>query len=419
MDELKKRLEEIAKRKADLKKQIEESKGEEDVDLTAARKEIEDLEAEEKKINEQADEEMKKAQAEAEQRKKEAEELEKKKAQGKKMEMKKGEKMDNKITRNSKEYIDVFARYLKGEEKAIDEFVETKGEELDEELRAALLTTNATGGTIAIPDLVYDIVKTAWDKNDIMSLVRTVELKGNLKVNFEISGDDAVIHTEGSGAVSEEALTEGIVELVPSFIKKWKSISDEVYSLRGEEFVRYIYDEITYRIFKKAADQLIAIIAALPQTATASSPAAALISAAPAQDTVAQGIANLSDEAAKPVIVMNKLTYAAFKAVQYAGNYGVDVFEGLDVHFNNSLPSYAAADEGDVYMIVGDFDNGALANFPNGRDNVEFVFDTLSRKKEDLIEILGKMYVGLGVVANKSFTLIAKPETPTPGLEVE
>ena len=121
----------------------------------------------------------------------------------------------------------------------------------DEEVRS-LLTTNVGVGTVAVPDFVYDIVKTAWEKSDIMSLVRKVNGAGNLKVQFEISGSDAVIHDEGSGAVSEETLTLGIVTLVPVSIKKWISISDEVYDLRGESFLRYIYDELTYRIAKKA-----------------------------------------------------------------------------------------------------------------------------------------------------------------------
>jgi HK97 family phage major capsid protein len=256
---------------------------------------------------------------------------------------------------------------------------------------------------------VYDFVKTAWDKEEIMSLVRKTELKGNIKINFEISGSDAVVHTEGGEAVPEEQLVEGIVTIVPAFIKKWISVSDEVLGLRGEAFLNYIYDELTHKIAKKAADQLVGIIAALPQTATATSPAADKITVAPAADTVAQAFGHLSDEAANPVIIMNKLTYAEFKAVQYANNYGVDVFEGLQVKFNNTLPAYSTANAGQVYMIVGDLGEGTDANFPNGIGNIEFTFDALTKKKEDLVEILGKEYVGLGVITNKAFTLVAKP----------
>lgn len=306
---------------------------------------------------------------------------------------KEDDKMDIKELRNSKEYVDAYAEMIKTGE--------------DAQVRA-LLTTNVEGGTIAVPDFVLDEVKTAWDQNEIMALVRKVELAGNLKVNFEISATDAVIHTEGSGAVAEEELVEGIVTIVPSYIKKWISFSDEVMSMRGEAFLRYIYAELTHKIVKKMADTLVAKIAALPAVATATSPAAAAVSVAPSMGTVATGVANLSDEAANPVIIMNKLTWANFKAVEYANGYGVNPFEGLRVLFNSTLPAYDAASTGDVYMIVGDLGEGAIANFPNG-DSIEFTFDQLSRKKEDLVEVLGKEYVGLAVVANKAFTLVKKP----------
>ena len=295
-------------------------------------------------------------------------------------------------TRNSKEYIDAYAEYIKTGK--------------DEEVRA-LLTENVSG-SIAVPDFVLDEVKTAWDNNELLSLVRRMEVKGNLKVNFEISGSGAVVHTEGAYAVDEEELVEGIVELTPVSIKKWVAISDEVYDMRGEEFLRYIYDELTYRIAKKAADTLIAKIVALSTSASTSAPSIAKVTAAPAVGTIAAAVAALSDEAANPTIVMNKLTWANFKQAQYANGYGVDPFEGLRVVFNNTLPAYGTANANACYAIVGDFGHGAIANFPNGED-IEIKLDTLSRKKEDLIEILGREYIGLGVVADKAFVQVCKP----------
>ena len=235
-----------------------------------------------------------------------------------------------------------------------------------------------------------------------------MNVRGNLKVQFEISVTDAAVHTEGAYAVDEEELVEGIVELVPASIKKWVSISDEVMDMRGEEFLRYIYDELTYRIAKKAADLLVAKIVALTTTASSSAPSIAKVTAAPAVGTIATAIGNLSDEAANPTIVMNKLTYATFKAAAYANGYGVDPFEGLRVVFNNSLPAYSAASANACYAIVGDFGHGAIANFPNGED-IEIKLDTLSKKKEDLVEILGREYIGLGVVADKAFVQVCKP----------
>lgn len=297
--------------------------------------------------------------------------------------------------RNSKEYIDAYAEYIKSGD--VEEFRSA----------TALLTENV-GGEIAVPDFVYDIIKTAWDANEITSLVTKVNLKGNLKVNFEISGSDAVKHTEGSGAVTEEELNEGIITLVPAYFKKWKSFSDEVMAMRGEAFVRYIYAEIAHRIMKKIADDLIAQIAGLPQIATSTSVSANIVKVAPAVGTVATALGELSDEATNPVVVMNKKTWSVFKNAQYANGFNVDPFEGFDVHFNNSLPAYDDASEDDVYAIVGDFGEGALANFPEG-DEIKYTFDELSRKKEDLVEVLGKLYGAIAPVADKAFALITKP----------
>lgn len=299
--------------------------------------------------------------------------------------------------RNTPEYINAYAEYIKSGN--------------DMECRK-LTTTNDTTpngtGTVAVPDFVYDIVKTAWEREGIMSLVRKSYLRGNLKVQFEISGDAAVIHTEGATAVSEENLVLGIVTLVPQSIKKWISISDEVYDLRGEEFLRYIYDELTYRIAKKAADTLIAKIEACGTVSTTTCPGVPKLAvSSPTLGTVAAAMAMLSDEAANPVVIMNKATWGAFKAVEYAGNFPVDPFEGLPVIFNNTIKSSAAATTGETYAIVGDLGHGALANFPNG-EGIDFKFDEMSRKKEDLIEVLGREYVGIGVVAPNAFVKITK-----------
>ena len=298
--------------------------------------------------------------------------------------------------RNNKEYIEAFAQYVKTGK--------------DEEVRA-LLTENVSTGTVPVPDFVYDVIKTAWDKEGIMARVKKSYLKGNLKVGFEISGDDAVIHTEGSGAVNEEDLVLGIVNLVPESIKKWISVSDEVMDMHGEEFLRYIYDELAYKIAKKSADRLIAKIVAA-STVSTNTPSGAvglpkLTQASIAVGNVAAAIGELSDEAANPIIVMNKLTWSAFKAAQYAAGYAVDPFEGLDVEFNNSLKAFSAASTGDTYMIVGDFDQGALANFPNGED-ITFKFDDVTLSTSDLVKVIGRRPVALGVVAPKSFVRVVK-----------
>lgn len=294
--------------------------------------------------------------------------------------------------RNTPEYINAFASYIKTGDPA--------------ECRA-LLTENTTDGTVAVPTFVYDVVKTAWERDGIMSRVRKSYLKGNLKVGFEISSTDAVVHTEGQ-TVSEETLVLGIIELVPQAIKKWISISDEAYDMRGEAFLRYIYDELTYRIAKKAADTLVAEIVGAPVTSTDTQAGQPAITATQvAMGTVAQALANLSGEATNPTIMMNKLTWAAFKATQYANGYGADPFEGLPVAFNDTITAFSAASTGDTWLIVGDLDHGALANFPAG-DEITMKYDNLTLATQDLVRVIGRQYVALGVVGPKSFCRVKK-----------
>lgn len=300
--------------------------------------------------------------------------------------------MTNEEIRNSKQYVDAYAEYIKTGK--------------DEECRA-LLTENVSG-TVPVPTFVYDEVKAAWDREGIIRRVRKSYLKGNLKVGFEISSDGATVHTEGAAAVSEENLVLGIVTLQPKSIKKWISISDEVYDLRGEAFLRYIYDELTYQIAKKAADELIVSIEACGTVSTTTCPGIVKVTAnSIGMATIATALGNLSDSAANPVIMMNKATWAKFKAVQYANGYGADPFEGLDVEFNNTIDSFDSASTGDTYAIVGDLDQGALMNLPNGEE-IEFKFDNTTLMTSDMIRVLGRMYAGIGVVAPGAFVKIVK-----------
>lgn len=301
------------------------------------------------------------------------------------------EVMSNEEIRNSKEYIDAYAEYIKSGDPA--------------ECRA-LLSENATNGTVPVPEYVYDIVKTAWEREGIMSRVRKAYIKGNLKIGYEVSSTAATAHAEGQ-AVDEEALVLGVVNLVPQSIKKWISISDEAMDLRGTAFLDYIYDEIAYRIAKAAADNLVSIIVAADGELYPAQPS---IAAAPAMGTVANAIAHLSDEAANPVIIMNKLTWSAFKEVQYANGYGADPFEGLTVLFNDTIPEWGSTlEENAAYMIVGDLNQGALANFPSG-DEITFKYDDLTLAHQDLVRIIGREFVALGVVAPNAFCVVTKPE---------
>jgi len=368
-------MSDIEKRSAE----IEEMMKAEDADIDSLSAEVEELEKRKAQIL-----------TEVEQRKKEMEEALK---ITKPVEEIEERKMNNMEVRNTKEYIDAFAEYIKSGN--------------DAECRA-LLTENVASGTVPVPEMVYSIVKTAWEREGIMALVRKTAMKGNLKVGFEISADGAVVHTEGGNAISPENLVLGTVNIVPQSIKKVLQISDEVYDLRGEEFLNYVYDELAYRIAKKCADLIIAAIEACGTASTTTSVAVpVLTSATIGQATIASAMALLSDEASNPVVMMNKATWGAFKSAQYDGNFNADIFEGLPVLFNNTIKAFSAASTGDTYAIVGDLGHGALANYPNGQ-GIDFKFDDLSLKKQDLIEVMGREYVGLGIVAPNAFVKVQK-----------
>lgn len=303
-------------------------------------------------------------------------------------------KMDLKEIRSSREYEEAFANYIKTEN--------------DAECRA-LMTENATNGTVPVPVIVEEIFKHAWENNKIVDKVNKTYLKGNVKVGFEISSTGAVIHTEGANAITPETLVLGIATLTPVSLKKSIQITDEVMDLSGAAFLEYIYSELAYKISILLANEIVDAIAETDGTGSSSVPAQTIITEEPGVTTIVNAIANLSDEATNPVAIMNKATYAYFRGVQANANYAIDIFEGLEVLFSSQLPAYGTADEGDIYCIVGDLGVGAQANFPNGND-ITFKLDDKSLMKSDLVEILGRMYVGYGVVAPKAFTLVAKPE---------
>lgn len=381
------KLEDVQTRKAEIVARREAMAAEmeaEDADLDALTEEAEQLYTEERSLNDRETAIL----AAAEERQNELQEVMK---TGKEVQSERNTKMTNMEVRKSHEYNMAYAEYIKTGD--------------DTQCRA-LLTENVSG-VVPIAEYAEDRVRTAWNREGIMSRVRKSYLKGNLKIGWEKSADGAYVHTEASNtAVTEESLVLGVTTLIPQSIKKWISISDEVNDMKGEEFLDYIYDELTYRIAKKAADVLIAAIVACTTGGSDNHPMQNTITAtAVSVGLVAKALAQISDEAANPVVIMNKQTWGAFKEAQAANGYNYDPFEGLPVLFNDSLAAFSAATTGVPYAIVGDLGVGAQANFPNG-EGIEIKFDNLTKMEYDLVRILGREFVGLGVVGPNAFCKI-------------
>jgi len=285
---------------------------------------------------------------------------------------------NNMEIRNSKEYIKAFADYV------------VTGK--DAELRA-LITENVENWTVAVPSFVDDIVRTAYESNGIISRIRKSEFKGNLKVNYERSAQNATKHEEGGAAVSAENLSLGIVNLVPYSYKKWVQVSDEALDMRGEEFLRYIYDEISYRIFKTIGDDLISQIVTpatgSPAIATGSSNALA---------AVLTGRGLISEEAdGDAVVILNRTTWAAIESARLAANYAFDPFYGMPV-----IMSSAVADN---KVIVGSLSRGAQLNLPSGLD-IKMKLDELTMATQDMNRVIGRLYAAIGVVAPNAFAVV-------------
>ena len=369
------KMDDIEVRSAQIKEELEK----EDADIDALTAEVEKLEARKAQILE----EVEQRKALLEEVNATAVEIEEKPQEERKVEIE---------VRNTKEYALAYAKYIRSED--------------DRECRA-LLTENG-GGTVAVPEFVYDEIKTAWNEDGIMSRVRKSYLKGNLKVGFEISATGAVKHTEGQ-AVNEQTLVMGIVQLVPVAIKKWISISDEALDLdNAESYLRFIYRELAHHIAAAAAKELIDQINAAPTASTTTAVGVAKLTATQVSlGLVASAIAQLSDQAAAPVVMMNKLTYAAFKQAQYGASYPVDPFEGCDVVFNENIASLNTATTGVTWAIVGDLGYGALANFPNGEE-IQIKRDDYTLAASDLVRFIGREFVGIGPVAPGAFVKIVK-----------
>lgn len=310
---------------------------------------------------------------------------------------------DIKEIRSSQAYMDAYANALKAAYRS------EKGECDFSECRALL--TDLGGGTIPTPVFVEEIISTAWERDTITRRVKKSFMKGTVRLGVEIAASDASVHTEGAAAPDAETLVIAVVSIAPETIKKWIQVSDEVLDSTSEAFLRYVYDELTYRVAKKAADRLLGKIQACGTVSTNSGTTNIAVAAISTSSIdiglVAEAMGELTDEAADPVVIMNKKTWSAFKRVQYAGNFNVDPFEGLDVLFNNSIKSFAAATTGEAFMIVGDLGVGAQMNFPIG-DEVKIKYDDMDDAEADLVKIVSRLPVGSAVIKEFAFTQVKK-----------
>ena len=298
--------------------------------------------------------------------------------------------------RNSPEYINAYANYIRTGN--------------DNECRTVLLTKNApASGQLPVPDMLEDTIKTAWEKNEFLNKIRKTYFRGNLRVPFELSATGAWKHVEGTTGLTEEEITIGIVTLTPHNIKKLVRVTDECIAMGGEEFLRYIYDEVTYRILKELVSEIIDAIDDASTSNSATAIGIPKVKVAPGVMVLPNAATNLSEEATDLCVVMNRLTEAKFNAAYATGNFAINPFDGFTKVYCSDFPAYDSASENDMYALVGDL-KAVQANYPEG-EGIIIKWDDLSEAEDDIVKVVGRQYAGFGVTAPGRLVKLTKPGT--------
>lgn len=308
---------------------------------------------------------------------------------------------ENVITRNSVEYQRAFIKAIKTGNY--------------EECRT-LLSVNATNGTIAVPEVLENEIKNAWEQHDLISKCDVTNQIGDVKVSFEYASSDAAAHTEGGQAANEGTISIGIVTISAVNIMKWITVSVEAIENTTINTLAEIYKSLANKIVEGVEAKIVSTIDACPtdaSTATSCLVKAQTVTTI-SESTISDIVSFLSGQAKNVTLLMNRRTRAAFMAVKKAAKYNVDVFDGLDdkIVFTDELDAFqdiVAAGEGGTpktYLIAGDF-GFMRVNKPHG-DDMKVVLDEITMANQGIDKVIGRQFVGCGVVAPKAFAKLNK-----------
>lgn len=287
--------------------------------------------------------------------------------------------------RSSQEYMDAFAKMIKTGDAT--------------EVRS--LASELVSGTVPVPTSISSYIETAWNKLGLANRAVEMNVKGILKVPYEVSADPAVIHTENGEAPAEENLVLGTAVLTPETIKKWITVTDEALAMSSAEFLRYVYDEITYQIMLKLDNEVVAKIKA--SALTDKTVAAGAFDAG----TIFKGLAVLADDAVAPIAIMTKTmffnTAMALKDTNGRPIYDVISENGKPVYSINGVEVvFNASAANDI--IVGDM-RGFGINYQESK-SVNLITDPYSLAEQDKVKIVGNIKVGLNVIKPKFFAVL-------------
>lgn len=290
---------------------------------------------------------------------------------------------------------------------------------------------NLNTGTqdIPVPTIMQGYVETAWEKFGKFSrLVSNVSIKGYLSIPVELEADGAVWHDENAAAPAQEEITFGEILLQPKMIKKWISTTDELEALVPEEFMRYLADELVYRVVLELDEAIIrgngdvngkGVVGIIDNTYTAQVAQELNFNAI----NVAVGELKTFDNL---IVAMNPKTF--FNNVMglvdtterpiyqiAADNTGKPQYyiNGLRVEFTNAISAYDNVADGGAWAVVGDF-KGYKLNRPEG-EAVKLIHDPYSLAEQDRQKYVARLFAAGNVTKLGYFAQLNKPNSDLGG----
>ena len=409
-------IEKLNARKAEISEQIEERKAEfesKDVETRESiLKEIENVTAEADSIDAEISEleELRKTFEEQEERMSLAKTVTKPV-----IDERKDQRMEDNILKSA-EYTKLYADMIRGrvDEKEVRSYLNQRAD-------SANLST-ATD-YVPIPEVMQGYVETAWfNYGKFSRLVAETFEPAILKIPVEVSADGANWHDENGDAVTQEAITFGQIILQPKMIKKFIALTDELMAMAAPDFLRYISDELVYRvilaldeaIISRTDDNGLGVIGVANNALTTDVPAeldfnvineavAGLVTfdnlvIAMNPKTFFSNFMGLTDQVGNPI----------FRVVHDNENRPQYYLSGYRVEFTQALPAYDDADPSDVYAIIGNWGRGYRLNYPQGR-NVITLVDPYTLATEDVVRMIGRLYVAGNVVNPLHFAQLSIP----------
>jgi HK97 family phage major capsid protein len=280
-----------------------------------------------------------------------------------------------------------------------------------------------TNDNVPVPTIWQSYVETAWyNYGKFSRLVNKSYVQGYLSIPFEASATGASVHTEGADAPTEESIELGLIELKPAMIKKWISMTDEIMAMTADEFMRYLADELVYRVVLKLDEGII--------NGALDTNGKGVVGIAGNANTLTKSASlsfNVVNEAIADLVTFDNLTLAINPQTFFKNFMGLTDLQGRPIfqiahdnagkpqyfvngircEFTQALPAYDNASAGQVWAIAGDF-RGYRLNMPEG-EMVRTLVDPYTLATNDKVRMIGRLFAAGNVARLKHFVQIKIP----------